>query len=859
VELFHDLFEKLQQPLFLVLNKVLVECRSSNPTASSSSEGSPSRGSESAATVVDDAPEGAAGACARMDSDPMPLFLPEEKCVASQVVGEILTALCIVCSSLLRQVVLGNPLPPLSPLGSSSAAAAAAAAAGAGSSGSAAERAALPRTAEQRTTTPRSGSPVHGAGVKGAAPVLGSCWWEHNTLFLLIDGVVNSPDLFTIQSFGDVLKLVLDLEKAPSISVKNDNFRFLSAFYDSYLAFLLVPMLDGHDPACPVPAAFYANLGILPHFACSASPNSGNAADSNSSSSSAAQPACAVQTSRRLIFETLVQCVSSHSHRFKYFAMRNSVLTKLLSKSFQHPNRREEAWLHLLGVKLVKAVLNAKDEFYFKHLERLDLLRNMMLMFKEIAHKDNLVTACFLDVIEDIRALGIKNLVLYIVDKYADCFGKTHLPQAVFERLKVKYDQIKDRTLHPEDEGRDGAWGPGGAGRQNKYLTGVRGRQQRVYSDMDSEEDYFFGEDDNSSQESRGSKEGHRDKRQRTAGGGSNSSGLVPSGMAASAIERIVHGAFEGAEPPASMMTSQNMSSLQRASAAAGDHGRSLQRTNSLGRSGSVSSAPESNPHEAASVSGSQVSSAHSKSTTAGLRGSLMAMLGAYGIDDAEDEDDGPGGARTGAAAGGADRTALTKRNIAQMAETSSSAGAGRAQNIYDEDDGVSELSDNTSMSGDEGEGWERARAGSIDSAGGDPYAGADFVRASHAARSPHGSPKNGARKGHTSHTHGQPAQQGLAQEQGAAAAVEGRGSENEPEEAPLPLPPLKSRFQYDDDEQETAFLAALSAAQQQQGHGSVSGTTSVGGSGHGNGSLSCKTTTASGHISFSLKKKPVS
>lgn len=71
----------------------------------------------------------------------------------------------------------------------------------------------------------------------------------------------------------------------------------------------------------------------------------------------------------------------------------------------------------------------------------------MLTVYKEIAHKDNMVTASLLDVVEDIRNLGVKNLVVYIVSKYDSCFVSTN---KVYERLKIKYDQIVDRSYNEE-------------------------------------------------------------------------------------------------------------------------------------------------------------------------------------------------------------------------------------------------------------------------------------------------------------------------------------------------------------------------------------------------------------------------
>lgn len=228
--------------------------------------------------------------------------------MATQVIGEVLTALGLVCPSLLRQVVISSPVPAVNPLSSSS----------------------------KATANSNSNSiAANGTGIQGGSGGSGSVsgrpafpWWEHCTLFLCIDVIVNSPDSASIQSFGDVVKLVLDLEKAPSASVKNDNYKFLSYFYDHYLVWLLVPYLEHLDPSLPVPASYYSQLKVTPHKACALLGSTGDsaagpaAAGAGSANVSAThqyqypqQCSSAVHASRRNLMEIVIQCVTTHSYR----------------------------------------------------------------------------------------------------------------------------------------------------------------------------------------------------------------------------------------------------------------------------------------------------------------------------------------------------------------------------------------------------------------------------------------------------------------------------------------------------------------------------------------------------------------
>lgn len=282
VELFHQLFDGLQQPLMLVINRVLVECRGGDSVTYGTQTKTAAAGVNtpvSAMVVEDDvAGESTANATSSAHAKPEVLFLPEEQAVATQVIGEVLTALGLVCPSLLRQVVITSPVPAVNPLSSSSKSA---------------------NVSASKLTFP---------------------WWEHCTLFLCIDVIVNSPDSASIQSFGDVVKLVLDLEKAPSAQVKNDNYKFLSYFYDHYLVWLLVPYLEHLDPSLPVPASFYSQLKVTPH---KSSAILDSAVDSIGSSvqyqdNQYTQCSSAVHASRRNLMEIVIQCVTTHSYRYVF-------------------------------------------------------------------------------------------------------------------------------------------------------------------------------------------------------------------------------------------------------------------------------------------------------------------------------------------------------------------------------------------------------------------------------------------------------------------------------------------------------------------------------------------------------------
>ena len=479
-----------------------------------------------------------------------------ERELGAQVAAEVLSSIAMVAPSLLRHVVICGPVPPASPA-TVAAAAAASSTAGRSSAGNQLDNGTHDKenSAHQHHQSQHHQSQHHqsqhgGPGANGSdngtdsAGVAASvARWSKCLLFMIIDGIVNSQDTATIQSLSDSLKLLLDSDPSSALSdtdgrggilsqhnslARTENINFLSGFYDFYLSWLLVPFLDKMEPTEPVPASYYISRGVPvqpsgPLHGGQALPagterppsntqNSEREDEGNRASHHDEHIMSAIVASRRNIFEILNLCVQQHSYRMKYFAMRNNIISKLLKKSFRSERHQ---WLVLCGIKFLRTILTKKDEFYVKHLEKLDVLRGLFELFKRINHKDNAVTSGVHDVVECVRVENIKTLVVHIVEKFSDCFVDAR-HTCLLERLRVRYDQIMDGTyMDGTDDGvldsggaagaaepvdRSGRavgdrFGPGGRPKM-RMLSSTAAAQQRRFAEVDSEEDYFFGEDD---------------------------------------------------------------------------------------------------------------------------------------------------------------------------------------------------------------------------------------------------------------------------------------------------------------------------------------------------------------------------
>jgi protein phosphatase-4 regulatory subunit 3 len=139
-------------------------------------------------------------------------------------------------------------------------------------------------------------------------------------LYVIIRLIGADSEPAVIEQLSDVLKTVLDAERFDRL----DKDRFLAAFYDHYIHWILVAF------------ASESNVTVTA-TATAASKTAGSKSADSSSTPSHPVPAwigCkqgvdGLSASRRCLCEIFALCVQGHSYRMKYFVMRNNVIGKV--------------------------------------------------------------------------------------------------------------------------------------------------------------------------------------------------------------------------------------------------------------------------------------------------------------------------------------------------------------------------------------------------------------------------------------------------------------------------------------------------------------------------------------------------
>lgn len=252
-------------------------------------------------------------------------------------------------------------------------------------------------------------------------------------LYCLIIGLIDGDDVAVIEHLMDVIRYLLEPDfnhrphvldqsnnqmgphpitpenainssnaNAINITNKQEYEKFLGIYYEHYIHWLLVPFVEPNEPQKPIyHPGYFAALNLRQSsFASSPLPPSVSSASLTSSGMNHSlvnrsyhdEILSILGVSRRCILELFTLCVYRHAYRMKYFVMRFNVLTKfnrllilLNSCPTNTPVRTYFRHLQSHIVKFWRAIISSKDEFYYRHIIKLDALQPLIdTLVKEI-------------------------------------------------------------------------------------------------------------------------------------------------------------------------------------------------------------------------------------------------------------------------------------------------------------------------------------------------------------------------------------------------------------------------------------------------------------------------------------------
>ena len=197
-------------------------------------------------------------------------------------------------------------------------------------------------------------------------------------------------------------------------AIKEEN-RFLSLFYEFYVAWLVAP---------------FQYTILMPSVAPRLTDSSQFASQQSEVESVTIKtvPPCAVRAS--FAIEILSFCVRAHVYRMKFYVLRSRVLGTILGllgpnvnatessrRAYSSP-RSVDRCLKLSALRFLRSVLSVRDEFYHRHIIQQNLFKPVFDAFRENPVGDNLVSSAVIEMCDYIRIENIRSLVEYVATKH---------------------------------------------------------------------------------------------------------------------------------------------------------------------------------------------------------------------------------------------------------------------------------------------------------------------------------------------------------------------------------------------------------------------------------------------------------
>ncbi|CAM9335423.1 unnamed protein product, partial [Ectocarpus fasciculatus] len=210
----------------------------------------------------------------------------------------------------------------------------------------------------------------------------------------LIARLVIETNEMVIEHVGDILRSVLDAEcRTDSVA---DRERFAVAVHDSYLPWVVTCFLEPYR----VKYKSGDKRNAVPTLAPVLTPYLNSAV---------------FYSSMRVITETLCFCCTALGYRFKYFIIRNQLISKSLALLLTCGQKA----VYLHAIKFIFSIVKMRDEMNFKQWVKLDLLKPLFELMVSLSSRDNLLLSAIIELIDFIRAEGITILIEYIVEKHS--------------------------------------------------------------------------------------------------------------------------------------------------------------------------------------------------------------------------------------------------------------------------------------------------------------------------------------------------------------------------------------------------------------------------------------------------------
>lgn len=192
-----------------------------------------------------------------------------------------------------------------------------------------------------------------------------------------------------------------------------------------------------------------------------------------------------------LVLELLSFCVEHHTYHIKNYIINKDLLRRILVLM-----KSTHTFLVLGALRFLRKIIALKDEFYNRHIVKGNLFAPVVEAFIRNNGRYNLLESAILELFEFIKMEDIKSLYTYFVENFGKIFDDVQYVQ-IFKTLKNKYDQQQDRLKEKEKGSLDSV----------PSILRNSSRYRRDQRQLDEEEEIWFNEEEDFSDNKAGSPE----------------------------------------------------------------------------------------------------------------------------------------------------------------------------------------------------------------------------------------------------------------------------------------------------------------------------------------------------------------
>ncbi|VDD81859.1 unnamed protein product [Mesocestoides corti] len=279
---------------------------------------------------------------------------------------------------------------------------------------------------------------------------------ENILINLMITQLLEDPDpeLGDAYQLSYMLRFLIDPDNMNNTAGRSEKTEFLSFFYKRCIGTLTKPLFENTIHEVPLNDNYH----------------------------------CALVLSN--VLELLIFCIESHTYHMKNYCLHRDLVKRVLVLL-----RSTHKFLVLSALRLLRKVVQMKEEFYNRYLIKNNLFKPVIDLFAANGHRYNMIDSAIIELFEYLHMEDITSLINHVVKEYWDVLCDITYVNT-FKKLKERFD-ASNRPSRTDGSGIFGQQTPSSLPPPRGSVASRFGRGTTDFDD----EDQWFNQDDDEDEE----------------------------------------------------------------------------------------------------------------------------------------------------------------------------------------------------------------------------------------------------------------------------------------------------------------------------------------------------------------------